>query len=97
LWKETSNRQYLSADERDKAIGIFSQLLDLIDLPSDPKNYCTALRKRAQHYSLDMKFDNALQDLNTERDIACKCHNYRHVEECDGLISQITTWRDASH
>ena len=95
-WKEVNNSHCVSDKENNKAIVIFSKLLELIDRQANLHDHCFVLRKRAQHYSLTMKFEDALKDLYTERGYYCERHDFLRVKECDELISQISVWRNGA-
>ena len=92
LWEESHESNDNLEKNSNKAINIFSRLLELIDKESDPHGYCVALRMRAQNYCLVNKCDEALKDLNRERNFNDNRNDKIRVKNCDELISQITLW-----
>lgn len=93
LWEESHSTDGVSENDCNKAIGIFSKMLDLVDKETNPHDYCVALRMRAQNYCMLREFDNALKDLHRERDFNHKNHDHLRVDRCEKLISQISDWR----
>ena len=94
---EKMNNSHISPDEAcNKVIDIYSKLLTLISEETEPLDYYFVLRKRAQHYSLLNRFDDALDDLYREGDHAWRNNDNLRVKECQELISQISAWNLAS-
>lgn len=94
-WTETNQFNDSSNDGYENAIRALTRLLDRINESSHPNEYCCALRKRAQYFSLSMKFDDALEDLHRELEISSSNNYYRRTGEVEDLISRLTQWRNA--
>ena len=93
LWKDSIESDDVSKTNCDKAIDIFSVLLELVDKEKDPHDYCVALRMRAQNYCLLKKYDDALNDLHTERKFNGDNNDHLRVKKCEELISEILVWQ----
>lgn len=91
LWDEAQALDSFSEKNCNDTITMFSKLLEMIDMDSDPHSYSVALRMRAQHYCLIRKYDDALVDLKMERDLNDRNNDQVRVKKCDELISQINT------
>ncbi len=96
LWKEALETDGISEKNCNKAIDIFSELLELVDEEKDPHDYCVALRMRAQNYCLLKKYDDALNDLHVERKFNGKNHDLLRVKKGEELISQILVWQSVA-
>jgi len=89
------NRYSLVDQDSNITIDKYSHLLGLISVYSDPDYYCIVLRKRAQRYCLVMRFDDAIQDLQTALDITNN-NDVQYTREFEELITRITVWRNLS-
>jgi len=96
LWEESNESDGVSENNCNKAIDIFSELLDLIDKETDPHDYCVALRMRAQNYCMAKKYDDALKDLHRERDFNRRNNDQVRVDRCEKLISRISSWHSST-
>jgi hypothetical protein len=86
LRKEANDFHHFSDNEIKNSIEVLSKNLDLIDVNINPDEYCFLLRKRAQYFSLKLKFNSTLKDLQMEFDIACKNNLVKRIEEIEELI-----------
>ena len=98
LWKyvlelDGISDEHFNKANCNKAINIFSKILELVDKEKDPHDYCVALRMRAQNYCLLKKYDDALNDLHVERKFNGKNNDLLRVKKGEDLISQILVWQ----
>jgi tetratricopeptide (TPR) repeat protein len=94
LWEEARKLGWTDA-EQEKAVGMYSELLTLVDEQSTAYNVCAILRNRAIAHRSCKKYDAALGDLAREMEIAQRRGDRLRVLEC-GRITEETRekkWR----
>lgn len=96
LSKKTKQFHNTSDYGNRKAISALTKLLGLIDVNTHPNDFCFALRKRAQYYSMNKNFDDALKDLQTELDVARANRLHRRIDDVEELILRNSVLRRRS-
>jgi tetratricopeptide (TPR) repeat protein len=92
LWKDARNLGWSDA-EQEKAVGIYSELLTLIDEQSTTYNVCAILRNRAIAHRRLKNYDAALEDLARELEIAQRRGDRMRVMECRKITEETQEWK----
>jgi tetratricopeptide (TPR) repeat protein len=87
LW-ESAKKLGWSDGEQEKKLGIYTELLTLIDEQSTAYNVCAILRNRAIAYRSMKNFDAALEDLARELGIAQRRGDQLRVMECQKIAEE---------
>jgi tetratricopeptide (TPR) repeat protein len=90
---ENARKLGLSDGEHEKALGIYTELLTLIDEQSTTFNVCAILHNRAISYRYLKNYDAALEDLARELEIAQKRGDQMRVLECQRIIEETQEWK----
>lgn len=87
LW-QTARTAGLTPAKRQKAIDACSELLEIIS-PNDPKNdRGDVLRNRAMYYRMLKKYDQAIEDLQQEMELAQNKKLQDRINMCHKLIEE---------
>ncbi|MEW6241251.1 MAG: hypothetical protein AB1564_10635 [Chloroflexota bacterium] len=92
LWESAKNLGW-SDKEHEKRLGIYTELLTLIDEQSTAYNVCAVLRNRAIAYRSLKKYDEALTDLVRELEIAQRRGDQMRVMECQKITEETQEWK----
>lgn len=92
LWEEARSLGR-SDKEREKALGIYTELLQLITEKTTEYNVCAILRNRAIAYRGLKNYDAALEDLANELDIAQRRGDQLRVMECRSVMEETQEWK----
>ncbi len=92
LW-ETAKKLGWSDAERETALGIYTELLTLINEQSTAYNICAILRNRAIAHRSLKNYDAALNDLARELEIAQRGDDRLRVMECRTLTEETQEWK----
>lgn len=87
LW-ENARKLGWSDEEQEKALGIYTELLTLIDEQSTAYNVCAILRNRAIAHRSLKNYDAALEDLARELEIAQRRGDRMRVMECRKITEE---------
>ncbi len=96
LWKDARELGWSNA-EQEKAVGIYTELLTLIDEQSTEFNICAILRNRAIGYRSLKNFDAALNDLARELEIAQRRGDQMRVMACRKITEETQEWERKEH
>lgn len=91
LW-ESASELGLSDEEQEKALGVYTELLTLIDEQSTTYNVCAILRNRAIAHRSLKNYDAALEDLARELEIAQRRDDHMRVMECRRIMEETQEW-----
>lgn len=96
LW-ESAKKLGWSDAERKKALGIYTELLTLINEQSTTYNICALLRNRAIAHRSLKNYDAALNDLARELEIAQRGGDRLRVMECRTITQETQEWKRKAH
>jgi tetratricopeptide (TPR) repeat protein len=92
LWEDARKLGWSDA-EQQKAVGIYTELLGLIDEQSTAYNICAIFRNRAIAHRSLKNYDAALKDLARELEIAQRRGDRMRVLECGRITEQTREWK----
>jgi len=92
LWEDARKLGWSDA-EQEKAVGIYTDLLTLINEQSTTYNICAILRNRAIANRSLKNYDEALKDLARELEIAQRRSDRMRVLECSKITEETEEWR----
>jgi len=92
LWENAKKLGWSDAGQ-EKAVGIYTELLTLIDEQSTTYNVCAILRNRAIAHRSLKNYDAALEDLARELEIAQRRGDQLRVMECRKITEETQEWK----
>lgn len=92
LW-ESAQKLGWSDAEREKAVGIYTELLGWVDEDSTAFNVCAILRNRAISYRSLKNYEAAIQDLAREYEIAQRRDDQMRVMDCQKVTEETMEWK----
>ena len=92
LW-ESAKKLGFSNKECQKAVAIYTELLDLVNESSPLFNVCAIFRNRAISHRSLKDYDKALEDLTRELEIVQKRGDQMRVIECNKIIEETREWK----
>ncbi|MDD5543798.1 MAG: hypothetical protein PHX83_11545 [Acidobacteriia bacterium] len=87
LWESAKKLDWSDA-ERQKAVGIYTELLGMIDESTPSFNVCAIFRNRGISYRHLKNYDAALQDFARELEIARRRDDQMRVMECQKITEE---------